>query len=104
MLKLKNDFSCVLRDKKTGSELLTFSAMATGDAVFSAAFEGGGVASSSQNRTIFTETKFDYKPYQHEVIVDGVTYLIVSVVPSMRRRMGAGTWVKPRAVYILTLE
>lgn len=104
MLKLKNDFTCILRDKKTGSELLTFSAMANGDAVFSANFEGGGVASSSQAQTIFTETKFDYKSYQHEVIIDDVTYLIVSVQPSMRRRIGSGAWVKPRAVYILTLE
>ena len=104
MQKLKKDFTCILRDKKTGRELITFGAMASGNAVFSAGFEGGGIASASQSFTIFTEEKYDFKPLQHEVIIDGHTYLLTSLTPSIRRKLGAGSYTRPSVVNILNLE
>lgn len=104
MLKLKPDFYCILRDKKTMRELCTFGALASGDGIYSADFEGGGIASASQSRTIYTEYKFDYKPLQHEIIIDGRIYLLTSYMPSMRRKLGAGICGKPRVVYVLNLE
>ena len=104
MLKLKKDFSCVLQDKKTGQTLCTFDASASGDAIFSAGFEGGGIASAGQSFTIFTENPYTYKPFQHEVVIEDRKYLITSVIPSMRRKIGAGNGTKPRRVYIISLE
>ena len=104
MLKLKKDYSCILRDKKTGKDLLTFFASAAGSPVYSAGFEGGGVASASQSLTIFTETQYAYKPLQHEIVIDGKTYILTSYSPSLHRKLGAGAWAKPRVLYVLNLE
>lgn len=104
MLKLKKDFFCTLYDKKDGVQLGKFYAQASGDAVFSAGFEGGGVASASQSLTIFTEKQLDFKPFIQEVEIASRKYLLTSVVPSIRRKIGAGMGTKPRIVYILTLE
>jgi hypothetical protein len=104
MHKLKKDFECILRDTDTGKDLLAFTAQQVGDPLFSAGFEGGGVASASQNMTIETETKFDYVPYKHEVYVDGKRWTLTSFYPSIRRRHGAGWARKPRAVFVLNLE
>lgn len=102
MLKLKTDFVCTLIDKRTGEDIAQFNATASGDAVFSAGFESGGVASASQSRAIFTTKKLDFKPLSQEVVIDGRTYLLTSVMPSIRRKLGASG--KPRIVYVLTLE
>ena len=104
MLKSKKDCACVLRDKKTGRELIRFSATQANDPVFSAGFEGGGVASASQSVSVFTETAYEYKPLQHVVEIDGETYILTSFSRSIRRRLGAGWSNKPRMVYILNLE
>ena len=104
MLKSKNDCTCVLRDKKTGRKLITFSATQAVDPVFSAGFEGGGIASASQSFSIFTETVYKYKPYQHTVEIGDKTYILTSFSKSIRRRLGAGWGNRPRTVYILNLE
>ena len=104
MLKLKKDWSCVLRDFNTGKDLLRFDAQQIGDAVDSAAFEGGNIASASQYATIQTETKYEYKAYQHYVIANDRQYVITSVTPSIRRKHGAGSHNRPRIVYTLVLE
>ena len=103
MLKLKKDFKCVLRDKM-GNDLLTFYAQQVGDPVYNAGFEGGGVASASQSMTILTETQYDYNSLQHNVIIDGKKWIITSVTPSVRRKLGAGIGAKSRVVYLLALE
>ena len=74
MIKSKNDCTCVLRDRKTGRKLITFSATQAVDPVFSAGFEGGGVASASQSFSVFTENVYNYKPYQHKVEIGDKTY------------------------------
>jgi hypothetical protein len=104
VLKLKKDWSCILRDCNTGKDLLTFDAQQVGDTVDSAAFEGGNIASASQYATIQTETKYDYRAYQQYVIANGRQYVIASVTPSIRRKHGAGLHNRPRTVYTLTLE
>ncbi len=104
MLKLKKDWSCVLRDCNTDKDLLTFDAQQIGDTVDGAGFEGGNIASASQFATIQTETKYDYKAYQHYVIANGRQYVIASVTPSIRRKHGAGKHNRPRVVYTLILE
>ena len=103
-MKLEKDFKCQLFDKKTGAVLLEFYAQQDGDAVFNAGFEGGGVSSGSQAITIITKKAFDYKAYQHQVLIDGVTWIITSVRPSVRRKLGATIGNKKGYVYILTLE
>jgi hypothetical protein len=104
MLKLKKDFKCVLCDKKTGNSLLEFDAQQVGDPIYGAGFEGGGVASGNQAMTIMTEKKYQYNALQNNVMIDGKRWIITSVVPSVRRKLGAGIGTKVRNVYILTLE
>ena len=104
MLKSKKDCTCILRDRKTGNELMRFSATQAGDPVYGAGFEGGRVASASQSFSIFTETAFDFKPYEHTVEIDGTTYILTSFSKGIRRRLGAGWGNKPRTVYVLNLE
>jgi hypothetical protein len=104
MLKIKKDLSCVLHDPDTNKDLLSFTAQQVGDPLYSASFVGGGVASSSQNLTIETETEYDYKPLQHQVFVDGQKWILSSFYPSIRRKLGGGTAHKPRKVYVLNLE
>lgn len=104
MLKLKKELTCSLLDEKTGKELLTFYAQQVGNPLISAGFEAGAVASASQSMTIETETPFDYKPLQHNVLVGGVQYILTSFSPAVRRRHGAGWGNRPRTLYILNLE
>lgn len=103
MLKLKKDWSCVLHDK-TGKELLRFDAQQIGDPIDGAGFEGGNIASASQSAIIQTEKKYEYKAYEHYVIANGRKYVIASVIPSIRRKHGAGLHNRPRVVYTLNLE
>ena len=104
MLKLKKDFTCVLLDKKTGADLFEFTAQQVGDPIFGAGFEGGGIASGNQSMTIITERNYQYNALQHNVLIDDRKWIITSVVPSIRRKLGAGVGTKVRKVYILTLE
>jgi hypothetical protein len=103
-MKLEKDFKCQLFDKKTGAVLLEFDAQQDGDAVFNVGFEGGGVGSGSQAMTIMTKQAYDYKAYQHQVLIDGTKWIITSVRPSVRRKLGATIGKNKRHVYILTLE
>ena len=104
MLKIKKDFRCILVDKKTGANLLEFNAQQVSNAVYGAGFEGGGVASGNQAMTIMTETKYDYSALQHHIFIDGKKWILTSVTPAMRRKLGAGMCVKSQNIYILTLE
>lgn len=105
MLKeIKADFKCVLHDKKTGKDLFEFDAQQVGDPVYTAGFEGGGVASGNQSLTIATDKEYAYKAHQHHIIIDERKWIITSVTPSIRRRLGAGFGAKPRVIYILGLE
>lgn len=116
MNKLKKDFECILRDANTGEDLLTFYAQQVGDPNYTAGFEGGGVASGSQSFSILVDkayypdtTPVDnlaeiLNPLEQEVIIDGNKWLLTSVSPSIRRRLGAGWARKPKTVYILNLE
>ena len=103
-MALEKDCKCTLIDKKTGAVLLEFDAQQDGDALYSAAFEGGGVASGGQAMTIVTRKAYEYKALQHHVVIDGVQWLITSVRPSVRRKLGASMGAKKRFNYILTLE
>ena len=101
-LKLRKDFKCILVDKKTGNSILSFDAQQVGDKLVGAGFEGGGVASGNQSCTIQTEKNYPFNAFQHEVHIEGVKYIIASVRPSMRKKMGA--FGKSTPVYILDLE
>lgn len=104
MEKLKKDFSCILRDKTTGKDLLTFTAQQVGNPVYSAGFEGGGVASGSQALSIITETGYAFNPLQHDVWIDGKRWILMSFYPSIRRKLGAGWASKSKTYYVLNLE
>ena len=117
MDKLKKDFECVLRDANTKQDLLTFTAQQVGDPVYSAEFEGGGVASGSQSFSIMLDKAYDcirqenvymldefFNPLEQEVIINGRKWILTSWFPSIRRRIGAGWAAKPKAVYVLNLE
>jgi hypothetical protein len=102
MIKKKKDFSCILHDTKTNEDIGIFNAQQIGEPLYSAGFVGGGVASALQSLTIMTEKKFDYKPLQHTVIIDGKSWILTSYTPSIRRKLGANNGKK--IIYILNLE
>ena len=104
MIKSRTDYDCILREISTGKQLLAFSATAQGAGTLGADYEGGGVASASQTLTLFTQTPYAYKPLKHNVIVDGETYLIMSVSKTPQRRLGALRGGARRTVYTLYLE
>jgi hypothetical protein len=103
MLKLRKDLQCTLQDKN-GTALLEFSAQQVGDAVYNAGFEGGGVASGSQMLTIMTACAYDYNPLKHHVIIDGRKWIITSVTPTIRHKLGARIGAKTHTIYVLALE
>lgn len=103
MIKMRKDVSCVLKDR-TGKELCAFTAQISGSPSIDASFVGGGVASASQYLTLVTEKAFDYKPFLHDIDVDGKTYRLTSVSKSVRRRLGSLPKSKSTLVYILNLE
>ena len=104
MLKIEKDFKCELIDKKTGVVLFEFDAQQDGDTLYDAGFEGGGVASGNQSMTIMTEKAYEYRAFQHHVRIDDVLWLITSVRPAVRRKLGAKIGTKKRFKYILALE
>jgi hypothetical protein len=106
MLKAKTDFKCILLNPD-GTEALKFDASTAGDLVENASFVGGGIASGGQALTIWTEKRYEYRSYHHSVIVDGFSdgaYKLVSVQTGVIKRLGAQTFLKPKKVYILSLE
>ena len=103
MLKLKKDFECTLIDK-LGNTLCVFDAQQVGDAIYNAGFEGGGVASGNQTMTIMTEYAYDYNSLKHNVMIDGRKWIITSVTPSIRHKLGARIGAKSKIIYILALE
>lgn len=116
MKDIQKDFRAILRDANTGTNLLRLDAQQIGDPLFSAGFEGGGVASGSQACSIVVNNAYDMNnnpvrnlqdvlnPLEQEVIIEGHKWLLVSFHPSIRRKMGAGWANKPKTVYILNLE
>lgn len=116
MDKFKKDYECILRDANTGEDLLTLYAQQVGNPSYLAGFEGGGVASGSQNFTILVYQAFDMEgsiveslddilnALEQEVIIDGHKWLLTSWNPSIYRRLGVGWARKPKTVYLLNLE
>ena len=104
MLRLKKDYKCVLLDKKTGANLLEFYAQQVGDSVYGAGFQGGGVASGNQAMTIMTETAYAFNPLQHQIMIGDKKWMLTSVTPAMRRKLGARMGVQSQNIYILALE
>lgn len=103
MIKAKTDFKCKLINPN-GSEALRFDASTVGDLIENASFVGGGIASAGQSLTIWTEREFEYKSYHHSVVIDGLgEYKLVNVQKGMRKKLGARS-LKPKTVYILSLE
>ena len=104
MIKSRTDYRCILRDISTGKDLLVFPATAAGASTVGASYEGGGIASADQSFSVFTQTPYAYKPLQHNVIIDGETYIITSVSKTPQRKLGASVGGKTRVVYTLQLE
>lgn len=102
-MKLKKDLLCYLKDKRTGTFIHRFTAMQVGDAVFGAGYSGN-ISTSPQDMTIATDAEYDFKPMEHKVVIYGREWVIASVTPSIRRKLGAGILKKPKVVYILRLE
>jgi hypothetical protein len=103
MIKSRNDYKCTLVGRD-GSTLKKFNASTVGDFMETVSFVGGGIASAGQALTIWTETAFEYKPYEHSVIIGGNTFKLVSVTRGMRKKMGASCLSKIVPVYVLALE
>jgi hypothetical protein len=102
-MKLTKDFRCVLKDKRTNAKLIEFDAMQVGDAIFGAGY-AGNIASSPQDMTIATEFEYPFKAMENKVEINGREWVIASVTPSIRRKLGAGVAKKPKTVYVLRLE
>ena len=101
-LKLRTDYHCILVDKKTGNSILSFEAQQVGDAVLNASYEGGGIASAGQTMTIQTERQYPYNSLKHEVRIDGNNWIISSVRPSIRKKVGS--FGKSVTVWVLDLQ
>lgn len=102
-MKLKKDLLCYLKDKRTGVFIYRFTAMQIGDAIYGAGYSGN-LSTSPQDMTIATDAEYDFKPLEHKVVINGHEWVIVSVTPSIRRKLGAGILKKPKIVNILRLE
>jgi hypothetical protein len=101
-MKLKKDFECVLKDA-SGKVLTTFNAMQVGDPIYAAGFSSG-VATSPKEMVIATESTYPFKAGKGKVVIDDKEWVISSVTPSIRRKLGSGIIKKPKCIYILNLE
>lgn len=101
-LKLRTDYHCILIDKKTGNSILSFEAQQVGNITYNAEFQSGGLAKSVQMMTIQTERQYPYNALQHEIKIDGKTWIITSTRPSMRKKLGA--FGKSAPIWIIDLQ
>lgn len=74
------DLDVVIKDRKTGKIIATFSARENEPVVNNAGFEAGGVASGGHTYSIATNANVfeKIKPYSQQAIVDGVEYKVMS--------------------------
>lgn len=74
------DLNVIVKDRKTGKEVVSFSARENEPVVNNAGFEAGGVASGGHNYSIATNANVfeKIKPYSQQAIVDGVEYKVIS--------------------------
>lgn len=104
MLKVKKDFKCILFDCKKEQAVDSFTAQQVNDENYSAAFVGGGIASGAKAMSIMTEKKIDFEPLRYKIYIDEDSWMLTSVIPSKRRKLGSNTWRTSKTVYILSLE
>ena len=100
---IKYDMSCVLIDLETQQELAQFKARRIREKRIDAAFEAGNVASGGQTFSIATSSILNFKPYAHQVICEGLTYLIVAYQPLTHTQAGK-TWSYKRQSKEIVLE
>lgn len=74
------DLGVVIKHRKTNEVVVTFNARENAPVVNDAGFEAGGIASGGQNYSIATDAEiYDIiKPYEHQAVVDGVEYKVLS--------------------------
>ena len=74
------DLEVIIKDRKTGKIVATFSARENEPVVNNAGFEAGGVASGGHTYSIATNANVfeKIKPYSQQAIVDGVEYKVMS--------------------------
>lgn len=102
-LPIKYDMNCVLVDLNTQKELARFKARRIREKRIDAAFEAGNVASGGQTFTIATNKIYDYKPYAHQVVCEGLTFLIVAYQPLTHTQAGKA-WSRKRQNKEIVLE
>ena len=104
MLPVKYELSCRLLDLKTKKELGKFNARIVREDRKNAAFENGNIASGGQTFTIATPKNLGYKPFAHQVEVDGsFVYMIVSYQPLTHTQVGK-TYSRARRIKEVILE
>ncbi len=94
---------CLLQSRETGETLLKFDARAVDERTQNANFAGNGLASGGHTFRIATATIYNYDPYNHCVIIDGVQYILNARVPATQKIAGEA-FGKPRKEMILSLE
>lgn len=74
------DLSVEIINSKTRELVVRFDARENDQVVNDAGFEGGGVASGGHTYSVATSSNFYdlIKPYEHQAIIDGVEYKVLS--------------------------
>lgn len=94
---------CQLIDVASQQILTLFNANVVQELSRGAGYVGGGVASGSQAMTISTEKPYNYKPFTHQVAVEGIVYLLTNVRLRPLNKVGRG-YTKTQFEYILELQ
>lgn len=102
-LPVKYDMNCVLIDLNTQKELGTFKARRVRERRVDAAFEAGNIASGGQTFSIATNQMLDFKPFEQQVICEGLVYMIVAYQPLTHVQAGR-TWSHKRQNKEIVLE
>ncbi len=102
-LPIKYDMDCVLVELETQKTIDTFKARRIREKRIDAAFEAGNIASGGQTFTIATSKILEYKPFAHQVICEGLVYMIVAYQPLTHMQAGK-TWSHKRQNKEIILE
>lgn len=94
---------CQLIEVATQKILKIFDANVVSELSRGANYEGSGVLSGSQAMTICTEEVYTYKPYAHQIAIEGVTYILINVRLRPIYKIGRG-YTKTQYEYILELQ
>lgn len=75
------DMDVVIKDSKTGKEIVSFKARENAPNVNNANFEAGGVASGGHTYSIATNANVNglIKSYKHQAVIDGIEYKVLDV-------------------------